>query len=273
MIDETHVLELLPAYALECLDEAETRLVAEHLPGCHLCRTELRAFQEVAGQLAFIAPAALPSSDLRSRLQGRIQDLSSPRPQSIRGQSIRGQSIRGQSIRGQSIRGQSTRSQASRPQAQHQPLFGRLGPVGAIMSLVLIVSLLASNILLWQRLNKLEVLSGPLGMRAITLQNTDVAPQASAFVIVSSDGEHGVLVVDELPQLESGREYQLWLVRGEENTSGAVFAVDETGYRGTRIEAPESLFHYSAVRVTIEPEGGSEQPEGEEVLNGSLFNP
>jgi anti-sigma-K factor RskA len=253
MIDETHVLELLPAYALECLDEAETRLVAEHLPGCHLCRTELRAFQEVAGQLAYLAPEALPSPDLRSRLQDRIQDLSSTRAQSIRAQS--------------------TRSQASRLQAERQHVFKRLVPVGAIMSLVLIVILLASNILLRQRLNSLEVLAGPLGMRAITLQNTDVAPQASAFVIISSEGEHGVLVVDELPQLESGREYQLWLVRGEQNTSGAVFAVDETGYRGMRIEAPESLFNYSSVRVTVEPAGGSKQPEGEEVLNGSLFNP
>jgi anti-sigma-K factor RskA len=253
MIDETHVLELLPAYALECLDEAETRLVAEHLPGCHLCRTELRAFQEVTGQLAYLAPKALPSPDLRSQLQDRIQDLSSTRAQSIRSQS--------------------SRSQASRLQAERQHVFKRLVPVGAIMSLVLIVILLASNILLWQRLNSLEVLAGPLGMRAITLQNTDVAPQASAFVIISSEGEHGVLVVDELPQLESGREYQLWLVRGEQSTSAAVFAVDETGYRGTRIEAPESLFNYSSVRVTIEPEGGSEQPEGDEVLKGSLFNP
>jgi anti-sigma-K factor RskA len=242
MFDQTHVLELLPAYALECLDDAEARLVAEHLAGCHLCRTELRAYQEVTGQLAHLAPQALPSPELRSRLQEGIQSLKLPRSQSSRSQ-------------------------------ERRPLFGRLVPVGAIMGLVLIVILLASNILLWQRLNNLEVLAGPLGMRAITLQNTNVAPQASAFVIISSDGEHGVLVVDELPQLESGREYQLWLVRGGESTSGAVFSVDETGYRGMRIEASESLFHYSAIRVTIEAEGGSQQPEGEEVLNGSLFNP
>jgi hypothetical protein len=55
--------------------------------------------------------------------------------------------------------------------------------------------------------------------------------------------------------------------------SAAVFSVDESGYRGMRIEAPESLFTYLAVRVTIEPTGGSAQPAGEEVLRGSLFNP
>jgi len=238
MTDETHVLELLPAYALDSLDEAETRLVAEHLTGCYLCRTELRAYQEVTGQLALIAPEALPAPELGSRLQAKIQSLGSTRSRSTR-----------------------------------QPLFRTFRPVGALIGLMLIIGLLASNILLWQRLNHLEVLTGPLGMRAIVLANTESSPQASGFVIVSSDGEDGVLVVDELPPLDADREYQLWLVRGDQNTSVAVFSVDESGYRGLRIEAPESLSTYSAVRVTVEPVGGSPEPMGEEVLHGSLFNP
>ena len=243
MTEETHVLELLPAYALDGLDEAEKRHVDEHLTGCFLCRTELRAYQDVTGQLAFLAPEAFPAADLQSRLPDRIQRLKPTRPTSAYQQSSR------------------------------SPLIARLTPVGAIMGLILIVALALSNLLLWQRLNHLDVLAGPLGMRAVTLQNTQAAPQASAFVIISSDGENGVLVVDELPELEPEREYQLWLVRGQETISGAVFSVDETGYRGLRIEAPESLLNYSAVRVTIEPAGGSIQPAGDEVLNGSLFNP
>jgi len=117
------------------------------------------------------------------------------------------------------------------------------------------------------------VLAGPLGMRAIALQNTDAAPAASGFVIVSADGEDGVLVVDELPKLDAQREYQLWLVRNGSTTSGAVFSVDESGYRGMRIEAPQSLLTYSSVLVTIEPVGGSVEPYGEHILAGSLFNP
>ena len=243
MTEETHVLELLPAYALDGLDEAEKRHVDEHLIGCFFCRAELRAYQDVTGQIAFVAPEALPAPDLQSRLADRIQRV---RP---------------------------TRTSPSHQPSSRPPLIRRLRPIGAIMGLVLIVALALSNLLLWQRLNHLEVLAGPLGMRAVTLQNTQAAPQASAFVIISSDGENGVLVVDELPELEAGREYQLWLMRGQETISGAVFSVDETGYRGLRIEAPESLLNYSGVRVTIEPVGGSLQPAGDEVLNGSLFNP
>jgi len=149
----------------------------------------------------------------------------------------------------------------------------RFVPVGGMIGGLLILVLVISNLVLWQRLNHLEVLSGPLGMRAIALQNTDSAPQASAFVIMSADGLEGVLVVDELPPLDAQHEYQLWLERNGNHTSAAVFPVDEHGYRGMRIEAPQTLLEYSSVRVTIEPTGGSDIPTGDIVLDGSLFNP
>jgi anti-sigma-K factor RskA len=63
------------------------------------------------------------------------------------------------------------------------------------------------------------------------------------------------------------------LERDGRSTSGAVFSVDEDGYRGVRITAPASLFLYSGISITVEPAGGSESPTGGQVLSGSLFNP
>ena len=235
-MEEPHVFDSLPAYALGSLDAPEAKMVAQHLAGCHICRSELQVFQEVAGQIALAAPQAELARDLKPRLMERIHSL----------------------------------NQQARPKPW---LTGRLIPIGAMASLLLIGALAISNLVLWQRLDQLDVLAGPLGMRAIALQNTDAAPAASGFVIVSADGEDGVLVVDELPKLDAQREYQLWLVRNGSTTSGAVFSVDESGYRGMRIEAPQSLLTYSSVLVTIEPVGGSVEPNGEHVLAGSLFNP
>jgi len=237
MTDDSHVLEYLPAYALDCLEQIEARLVAEHLEGCYICRRELSAFQEVAEGLALTVPEAHPSPDLRRRLMEQIQGMNSTQPQPTRGRFLQ-----------------------------------RLLPVAGIIGLLLIVGFAVSTILLWQRLNNIEVLAGPLGMRAIALQNTDMAQRASGFIVMGADGKKGVLIVDQLPPLDSQREYQLWLVRDGDNTSGAVFSVDESGYRGVRIEAPEILLVYSSVRVTIEPAGGSVEPTGEQVLGGSLFN-
>lgn len=238
MLKDHHVLESLPAYVLGSLDEDEARQVTAHIAGCYLCRKELSALQEVADQLLLAVPDASPSGDLKLRLAERIQSLNTKRVSQSAGWSF--------------------------PK--------RLVPVGALAGLLLIVLLAFSNLLLWQKVNNLDVLTGPRGMRAVALQSTDAAPEASGVVIISADGKNGVLVVDKLPPLDKAHEYQLWLVRDAINTSGAVFSVDEDGYKGVRLTAPESLLSYTAVKITIEPAGGSTEPDGEQVMNGSLFN-
>lgn len=241
MPDATHILESLPAYALGCLDEAETRRVAEHLASCTLCRNELNLFQAVVEQLALTAPDAAPPPDLKRQLMDRVQEL---RPANL-----------------------------ARPRAARWPFRQGLRPIWGIAALLVIVALAAANLWLWQRVNRLEALTGPHGMRAIALSSTNAAPQASGFVIIGADGLNGALVVDAMPPSEPDQQYQVWLIRDGETTSGALFSVDETGYRGVRIAAPESLLVYSAVRVTIEPAEGSPYPTGEQVLDGSLHNP
>lgn len=238
MLKDHHVLESLPAYVLGSLDEDEARQVTAHIAGCYLCRKELSALQEVADQLLLAVPDASPSGDLKLRLAERIQSLNTKRVSQSAGWSF--------------------------PK--------RLVPVGALAGLLLIFLLAFSNLLLWQKVNNLDVLTGPRGMRAVALQSTDAAPEASGVVIISADGKNGVLVVDKLPPLDKAHEYQLWLVRDAINTSGAVFSVDEDGYKGVRLTAPESLLSYTAVKITIEPAGGSTEPDGEQVMNGSLFN-
>lgn len=235
-----HVFEALPAYALGSLNAKEAGLVAEHLLACHLCRTELQAYQRVADQLPLALPEAQPSAGIKPRLIESVRVLDAKR-----------------------------RTASSLPHAAFRP---RGAMVTTILSLILIAILAVSNLLLWQRVNHPQLLKGPLGMRAIALQNSQVAPGASAFVVISSDGSNGVLVVDALPPLDADHEYQAWLVRDGRNSSGGVFSVDEDGYRGLRIESEETLLAYSSVRVTIEPTGGSAEPTGEEVLSGSLFN-
>src|SRR5688572_2888578 len=237
MPKDNHVLESLPAYALGCLDEAEDRLVSEHLAGCHMCRTELHSFQAIADQLALSAPQAVPPAELKQRLMERVQRL-----------------------------------QPVQPAPARASLIQRLLPLAGVAGLLVILALIVTNVLLWQRVDHLEVLAGPQGMRAIVLHSSDLTPHAGGFVVISADGRHGVLVVDQMPPLKAERTYQLWLTRDGHDTSGAVFSVDEDGYRGVRIVAPESLLTYSGIRVTIEPAGGSAAPTGEQVLDGSLFN-
>jgi len=241
MFDESHVLDLLPAYALNSLESEEVRRVEEHLSTCLICRNESRAFQAAADQLSFAAPVAMPSPVLKERLMQQIQ-ATRPKP---------------------------------RPpvQAPARSWLERLLPAWSLASLVLIVALAGFNFLLWQRINHVEAFTSPGGMRAVPLLAAASASQATGFVLISEDGDSGALVVDGLPPLGESQQYQLWLIRDGERTSGAVFSTDERNYGGTRIRAPRSLREYAAVDITIEPTGGSTQPTGEKVLGGPLSAP
>jgi anti-sigma-K factor RskA len=240
---DTHVLDLLPAYAIGSLDADELHRVEEHLLSCWICRDESRAFQVVADELSLAAPVALPSPDLRDRLMQRVRSTR-------------------------------VKAQENPPQpASRRPFWDRLLPAWGLASLFLILGLAASSFILWQRVNNLEFATTPGGMRAVPLSATDGAPHATGFVIVSADGGEGALVVDGLPDLGESQQYQLWLIHDGQWTSGAVFSTDEKSYGGTRIRAPRSLLEYSAVRITIEPTEGSPQPTGQQVLAGLLPNP
>ena len=239
MLNDLHVFDSIPAYVLGSLEEEEARLVAEHLSGCYACRRELEAYQTVVDQVLLTLPEVEPPAGLKPRLMDRIHRLDGKR----------------------------------NPEPKGWRLPGRLLPIGAFAGLFLILVLAMSTLLLWRQVARAQFMTGPLGMRAVALQNTDSAPGASGFVVIGADGRNGVLVVDKLPPLEETREYHVWLRRDATDTSAAVFSVDEDGYRGMRLIAPESLKNYDSVQVTVEPAGGSSQPTGPQVLTGSLFNP
>lgn len=241
MPHDVHFPELLPAYALACLDEDEANLVANHLVDCPICQAELRSFQAIVDQLALTAPDVEPSPDLKRRLMARLQSVHQTIPASTR----------------------------ARPRTLRQHAI----PIWGIVSLLLILVLAVSNLLLWQQVKRLAVAATAEGMRAFPLSSTGLAPDATGFVVVSSDGHHGALVVDNLPPLDPQQQYQLWLIRDGQRSSGAAFSVDQEGYGGTRISAQGSLFEYSAVGITAEPVEGSPGPTSEDVLTGSLFNP
>ncbi len=143
-------------------------------------------------------------------------------------------------------------------------------PAWGLASLALILALVASNVLLWQQVNRPGVAANMQGMRSLALVSTASAPKASGIVVISTDGEYGTLVVDNLPTLDKTQQYQLWLMQDGTRISGAVFSVGKDGYGSTPILAPDPLTRYSSFGITIEPSGGSPHPTGAKVLGGAF---
>jgi anti-sigma-K factor RskA len=148
-----------------------------------------------------------------------------------------------------------------------RPLAWQALPAWGAVSLLLVVALAIGDFILWQQVSQAQAkTSSP--MRTIALSGTDAAPGAAATLVVGVEGGQGALVVDDLPPLHESREYQLWLLRDGQRTSGGVFSVDRHGYGVLRVSAPRPLREYTSFRVTIEPRGGSPSPTGPRVLGG-----
>lgn len=248
MAKDVHVNDLIPAYALDCLEEAEAAAVSEHLKDCSLCRAELRAYQAIAEQLAYAAALVDPPLHVKVELMDRVRAGIPAQPAS-EADSSWSERI-----------GQFFLSASPK----------RFAPAWGAISLVLILVLATSNALLWYQVNQLRAGSEQTPMQVVALLGTEIEPQASGLIVISRDGLHGTLVVDDLPALDETREYQLWLIRDGQRISGGVFSVSPDGYANQWIGAPEPLTAYSSFGVTIEPTGGSPGPTGEKVLGGEF---
>jgi len=233
-----HVHDLIPAYALGCLDDSELAHVEAHLAGCAECRAELAEYRQISDQLVLTSPLAEPALDLRDRLHARIAALQEP-PE-------------------------------TRPEGSLWERFSaftrQLAPVWVPVSLVLILVLGGLAFALWRGLGAGQV-TQPV---TVAFGGTEHAPGALGVLTVSATGRVGTLVVSGLPQIDPSQQYQLWLIEDDQRTNGGVFSVDQGGFGTLEITAPAPLLGYSGFGITIEPAGGSPGPTGPKVLGAEL---
>jgi anti-sigma-K factor RskA len=238
-MEHNQVFEIIPAYALGALDPDERVHVEAHLRLCAVCRSELRAYQDVVGRLLI---ASVPQHEPPAALKQRIMRQAVPPSKSA---AARTPSVWG---------------------TLSAKLY-RLAPAWSLVSLVLVIALSLSTISLYRQVQRLEASER---FYVIPLAGTDLSPIASGVIVIDPDGVEGTLVVDQLPLLDETRQYQLWLIRDGMRTSGGVFSVYRSGYASFHVKSEEPLSSYDAFGVTIEPFGGSPAPTGAKVLGGEF---
>jgi hypothetical protein len=124
-----------------------------------------------------------------------------------------------------------------------------------------------------QRAKEFEALAQAPGV-ALTAANTSpddyMVGNPDGVVYVQPGSQVALLCVYALPQLDSGRTYQAWLVRDGERASAGTFNVNEKGYGVLLIEAGEAVSAYQQVGITVEPAGGSLEPTTPRIMGGTL---
>lgn len=119
---------------------------------------------------------------------------------------------------------------------------------------------------------KEEMLSilGASEVEMVELRGMQANPNGYGKVIWN-ENQQLLLQASNLPAVSQGREYQLWVLTADNPISAGVFAVNEETNNFFQFDLSGDTFQSAnGFAVTMEPEGGSQQPTGDMYLMGNI---
>ncbi|MCC9205198.1 anti-sigma factor [Arthrobacter sp. zg-Y769] len=229
--------ELAPLYAVDALEPAEREEFEQHLAECPRCQAEVADFADVTAHLA-AGTASTPPPALRTSVLAAIHGTKPlPGPQAVpavvvsleerrrrRGRRLLAAAaaavlLPGIALGGWNLGVQSEQRQQEQLAAQEQGRENRL-----------------------------------LAAPDLATHRVDVNGRP-ATLVVSREEDEALFVADSLPDPGEGREYQLWLLDGDN-------PVPDTHFSGgdVSIWLSGDVARAGAVALTVEPAGGSTTP-------------
>ncbi|HJE61784.1 MAG TPA: anti-sigma factor [Nocardiopsis listeri] len=229
---------LTGAYALNALTPSESVRFEDHLSDCDSCVQEVRGFTETSARLA-AAVAETPPVELRAKV---LEEVSR------------------------------TRQLAPAPERLPEPRRpGLPWTLGLVLAACLAAIIALGAVVLDQREQVNELRGNEQQIAAVLAApdavTTSAEPMEGVSVTVVRSESLGDLVFSAhgLEDL-SDEDYQLWLTRPDGSVSSAgVLAVEEEGFV-LPVLASSQDEETDGIAVTIEPEGGSEQPTSDPVM-------
>lgn len=248
--DERHedLHEAAFAYAIDALDDAERREFEAHLADCASCRAEVAATQDAVGVLSDDL-AVDPPPGLRAQVLERVAAEAA-------GQGEESPPAQARPRPGAGVTSLDSRRAASRDRA------GRMPHAGRWLAAAAAAVVLAGGI--WGVSQTLDPDPTQEVLRADDASE-HTADTETGPVAVTVSGAVGQAVV-QLPggfaAPQAGQVYQAWFVGPDGSARSAGLIDAETVAEGeTLLEgAPQDAV---AVGLTVEPEGGSDQPTSE----------
>ena len=96
----------------------------------------------------------------------------------------------------------------------------------------------------------------------VQLVSTDTQSQNDvlATVLWTLQSPTALIYSDNLPTLTSDQTYQVWLIKGTQPISVGIFQLDSQGVGVLIFNSDQPMTDFSAVAISTEPAGGSDQP-------------
>ena len=262
--------ELTGAYALGALGGEEKRALEAHLTSCAECAAEVRAFGDVARGLDRAVPQVDLPASLRGRVIARVESLASksalppavlPQPPSPEHSTGAVWLALAASLIA-AVLGFYALSLRNRVQVLQGELADARQRAAAAEQIVQTIQQRAEN------LQRTSDIVGAPDVTTVTLKGQGAGSAASGLALVSRT--RGVVFVGQnLPPLDPGKIYQLWIVPtvGDPVAAG-IFAPDSAG--AASLTNVLNVPSFKAVAVTLEPAGGVPAPTGDFYLLGSI---
>lgn len=245
---DAEIHTLAAPYALHALPDDEAELFEQHLANCAACRTEVDDIRQTAAKLG-TATALVPSADLKARVMERIQEI---RPLPPTGDHAEP-------------------SEPSEPSGARRRAIQRWWPrVATGLAAAMAVAVVALGIQLSETREELD------DARAVGAQMRDlIAASDTEMVRVEADGSAGtailarsldmaVVAVSGMEPAPAEHEYQLWFIGDEGARSAGMLGNPDDGMLGP--VAAHGVNDAEQMGITVEPEGGSDQPTSDPVM-------
>ena len=257
---DPRIEELLPFYALDALTEEEKQLVEAYLAEHPEARTEVQDLQSGASALPYSVSPVEPPRHVKEALMARVASDAQARERSSR----------------------RIESPPARRSIRFEDIFRVLSLGAATVAIVWAFILNAQVARLQSEISALNeqvaaqsqsidelVQNLPQTDQSdvitVSLESTGEQPRALGQLIANPNDKSAVVVISGLPPLEPGKTYQVWLI-GDAPVSAGLLTVDENGQSVLIITSEESIGSFESLGISIEPEGGSEQPTLDQIV-------
>jgi anti-sigma-K factor RskA len=254
--------ELLGAFALGAVEAEEAATVRAHLATCAECQAEISELWAAADALPELIEPMEPPPGLRDRISAAILAEPAAPPQAP--------PAAWPAPPAPALPPVAPLPPAPPPEPEPLPepirparWWNRAAPWAAAAALLL---LLSGGLLAWNLQLREQIAPTPV-VETIALEATDAAPGASGEVIYRPDDNLLLLDVRDLPELQPGEVYEVWLIAGDNPPRPAGTFDQSTDQHA--IVADRGQFDVLA--ITNEPGPlGTEAPTGEIVATASL---
>jgi len=261
---DPRIEELLSFYVLDALTDDERELVESYLAEHPEARLQVQDLQSGASTLPYAVSPVEPPRHVKEALMARVtSDAQAHERWSARASS-----------------------QPSRRAFRFEDLFRVLSLGAAALAIVWAIILNGQVSSLRKEISSLNervaaqsrsldnLINGlpqtsPSNVITVSLKGTEAQPHAQGQLIADPKEQSAVLVISGLPPLEPGRTYQVWLI-GNAPVSAGLLTVDENGQSVLIVTSEEAIGSFNSLGISVEPEGGSEQPTGEIVVLSDL---